>query len=265
MKGEEDGSARRFHGPVSRPDPPQRCRFAGVAGETPARGGAGAGAADHRSAPSFLGCTASRPLFPAGAAGGYRRRPQHRRDRVPRMPGDVSQGRPAGDGTGRRGRIRQRHRGDECVRQLRSVPRRRGDHRPCRPHAGGAGARRAGGADWRSAAADSAASAMAYRADARSGDRQISRRASVPPHAGARRDVPRGLRATCQAGTQLRILAVPSATSGRDRSGARVSRHDDHPEPCRGRAGRRPVFRAARRKSSQAGARTLSNWRSARM
>ncbi len=52
--------------------------------------------------------------------------PQHRLDRLPRMPGDVPQGRPARDGAGRRGRVRQRHRRHERVRQLRPLPRRRG-------------------------------------------------------------------------------------------------------------------------------------------
>ena len=87
--------------------------------------------------------------FLPGPAGRYRRRPQHRRDGVPRMPGDVSQARSGRDGTGRRSRVRQRHRGDECVGQLRSLPRRRGDHRPRRPHSRRARARCAGGADRR--------------------------------------------------------------------------------------------------------------------
>ena len=131
----------------------------------PRRGGAGARPADHRSAPPPVGRPAprSRPLLPARAAGGHRRRPQHRLDGVPRMPGDVPRHRAGRDEARGRGRVRERRRRHERLRPVRQDARLRGDHRLGRPDAGRPRARRC----WRPRspwpAAASAACATARR------------------------------------------------------------------------------------------------------
>ena len=60
---------------------------------------------------------------------------------------------------------------------------------------------------------------------------------------GARPQIPRGLRPARAARPQLQILAVSSAIAGCDRPCPRLSRHHDHPQPCRRRARRRPLCR----------------------
>ena len=52
-------------------------------------------------------------------AGRPEQRPQHRRDRLRAVPGDVPRRRPRGAAPGRRDRVRQRHRRDERQRRLR--------------------------------------------------------------------------------------------------------------------------------------------------
>ena len=101
-------------------------------GSGPAPGGDDrAGAADRRPAPSHVG-PAGQPLPVPGFAGGCRQRPQHRRDLFRGMPRDVSRGRPAGAEILGRDRVRQRHRGDERVREIRQDPLHRRHHRQCR-------------------------------------------------------------------------------------------------------------------------------------
>src|SRR5208282_1456648 len=68
------------------------------------------------------------------------------------------------------------------------------------------------------------------------------RDAGRSPASGARPQIPRGLRPARPLRPQLRILAVSSAIAGRDRSGTRLPRHHDHPQPCRRRARCRPLF-----------------------
>jgi hypothetical protein len=68
-------------------------------------------APDRRSASSSLG--PRRPaLHDRGDGGRHRLRPQHHRHRLCRLPLDVPRARPGGVPPGRRGRVRQRRRGD---------------------------------------------------------------------------------------------------------------------------------------------------------
>ena len=69
-------------------------------------------------------------------------RAQHRRDRLSRMAVDVPAGRPARDAPGRRGRVRQRRRGDGRLGALRQDAGLRRDCRPCRSDARRRGSRR---------------------------------------------------------------------------------------------------------------------------
>ena len=79
-------------------------------------------AADRRSPSSSLG--SRRPaLYDRGDGRRHRLRPQHHRDRLCRLPLDVSRRRTGSVPAGRRSRIRQRRRGDERERRLRSAPR----------------------------------------------------------------------------------------------------------------------------------------------
>ena len=83
-----------------------------------ARGDPRARPADRRSAPPPLG-PPGLALPARRAAGRPQQRPQHRRDRLPAVPGDAPRRRPRGAAPGRRDRVRQRHRRDERQRRLR--------------------------------------------------------------------------------------------------------------------------------------------------
>ena len=151
-KEEYDGSDRRRKGRISRPCLPRRGRAQSVASEAAQRGAAGARSADHRSASPFLGHAAARALSAGGAPGRHKLWAQYRRHGLSRVPIDVPQGRPAGNGAGRRGRVRQRHRRDERLGRLWPLPRRRGDRWACRPEPRRPGARGIGSRDpgrWR--------------------------------------------------------------------------------------------------------------------
>ena len=197
----------RCKGRIPRHRIPQRCRTEGVAGKAAQRSGARAGSADHRPAPSFLGHAAARTLPVARAAGrhrgqlGLRERPQYRLDCLPRMPLDVPQGRPRRDGAGRRGRVRQRHRGDERLGRLWPVPRRRGDRRSRRPDPWRTGARGAGsraqGRRW----AFPRHPPRGVMGRQRGYSEIRHSRGAVTP--GARNQIPRGLRPARTLGAQL--------------------------------------------------------------
>ena len=64
---------------------------------------------------------AGQPLSVPGSARRCRQRPQHRRDLLRGMPRDVPRRRAAGAEIARRDRIRQRHRGDERIGQIRQA------------------------------------------------------------------------------------------------------------------------------------------------
>ena len=65
----------------------------------------------------------------------------------------------------------------------------------------------------------------------------------VPPHLVRDAKFREGFAQLAPFGAELQFLAIPSATGGRDRSRPRLSRNDDHPEPCWRRARRRPLCR----------------------
>ena len=91
------------------------------------------------------------------------------------------------------------------------------------------------------------------------GGRQVRlpRRAAAP---GARPEVPRGLRPAGAARPELRVLAVSSATAGRDRPGARLSRTPPSSSIMSAACSASGLIPAAGRRSSPAGARTSTNW-----
>ena len=166
-------------------------------------------------------------------------------------------GPPRDGGTGR-GRVRQRHRSDECVGWLRTMPRGRGHSRRRRPQRRCAGARTARSRDRRR-----------RRAPARAAPRcgvgwQRSRRQIRLPcrssASGARPEIPRRLRATGAARPELRILAVSSATTGCDRPGARASRAPPSSSTMLAAYSASDLIPAIVRRSWQAGARTSTNW-----
>src|SRR5271163_737521 len=64
-EGARHGAGWELEGRIPRARIPQRHRFEGMAGQAAHRGGFGAGAADHRPAPSLLGHSAAGALSPA--------------------------------------------------------------------------------------------------------------------------------------------------------------------------------------------------------
>ncbi len=168
---------------------------------------------------------------------------------------------PAGDGAGRRGRIRQRHRGDERVGRLWPVPRRRGDHRPCRPDHRRAGPRGAGGRDQgRRRAFPRYPSWRLMGPQRRDPEIRHARRAAA---SGARHEIPRGVRPARPARAQFRILAVPSAIAGCDRSRPRPFPTRRSSSITSAACSASAPIPATGRRFSPAGKRTSSNWPSA--
>ena len=201
-------------------------------------------------------------LFPARTAGRHRRRPQHRLDRLPRMPGDVSQGRPAAMAPV--GEV-------EFVNGIAAMSA-SGNYGPCR-----VAEAIIGYADLRLGArvrdvleAEIAAGGGRFRGIrhgvAWDGNEAVGKFASraVPPHLVRDPKFRDGLRRTGEAGAEFRVVAVSSATTGRDRSRARLPRHHDHPQPRRRRARRRALFGTPAGNPELHGARTSPSWRNAR-
>ena len=104
------------------------------------------------------------------------------------------------------------------------------------------------------------------------GQRSVGKFASrvVPPHQVRDPKFREGFAQLAPLGLSFEVLAVSSATTGRDRPRARVPRHHDHPEPCRRRARRGSLCRQAAgnpcrlaqgyRRAGEMPERQLSSW-----
>ena len=188
-------------------------KFGNVLNRQPRMGGQGEGgrararAADRRSASSSVG-TAQQRLHAARPAGRHRRGPQRHRHGVRRMRLDVPRRRSGRDEMRRRGRVRERHGGDERQRPLRQDPGLRRHCRPCRPAHRRQGARGVGSAD-RAGGRPLLRHPLLDRPRRRPGDPPGPHQSGARPD--GRQDLARGLRAAGQARPHLRFLALPSA------------------------------------------------------
>ena len=206
------------------------------------RGCARARPADRRSASSPVG-PSGQPLHARRDFARHQFGASRARDGVRRMHVDVSRGRPGADASGRRDRVRQRHRGAKRERAIRRDSR-RGGNRGLR----GFDAGRSGRAGARGA----------YRGGARALSRNPARgrlrresRGQEFAHQPARGFVrvgafSRRLRQVERVGSQLRGVAVPSADAGGDCARESVPGNDDRAQSLRRTAGNRSLRRPAR-------------------
>ena len=199
--------------------------------------------ADRRSASSSVG-TAQQRLHAARPAGRHRRGPQRHRHGVRRMRLDVPRRRPGRDEMRGRGRVRERHGGDERQRPLRQDPGLRRHCRPCRPAHRRQGARGIGSANARRRPA-LLRHPFLDLPRRRPGDPPGPHQSGARPD--GRQDLARGLRAVGQARPHLRFLALPSADRRAGRPGRRLSGDRHGARPCRRAAGLCPLRRPPRR------------------
>ena len=174
-----------------------------------------------------------------------RHRPQHRRQRVPAVPLDVSRQRPARDAAGGRDRIRRRHRRDERQRRLRQDAG-GGRHRRLRgPDQGRLGRAGAGGAypcRRRAVPRRAALGRLGRRSDHRQQRARHGSRGCI-----ARPEFRAGLAKLSALGLSLDAWVFHPQIADVTDSGAGVSRHQHHHGTLRRAARLRPVCRQARR------------------
>ncbi len=174
------------------------------------------------------------------AAGGHRQRPQRGGHGVRGVHVHVPRERPAGDAAGRRDRVRQRRRRDECERRLRIDAGRRRHRELRRPCASASESAPCWMGTWRPARGSAAsATPPAGTPATRSATRTRIRRPASTPTPRFRRGfaelAPRGL----SFDAWLYHPQLPELTE----PGQGLPRHDDHPRSLR----RAPRHRALRR------------------
>ena len=234
-----NGGCARVHPPHAvRQDPRARRR---VARETATRANPRAGPAHHRHPPSPEGACGASLLAPR-VPGRPSHRAQRRRDRVPRVRGDVPGTRARGDAPGRTDGVRGRHRSDERQRPLREHPGRRRHRRLRRSHAGRSRRANSGGAHPGGRGTLPRRAALGSVGHERR-DRQQPDGEGAAPDAAVR--LPRRARPAHRAWTEPRRVGLPPADGRHDRARACMSGREHHRRP-RGRAARvRPVRRQA--------------------
>ena len=127
---------------------------------------------------------------------------------------------------------------------LRQPARLRRHRQPCRPAPGSEGGRGVRRPDRRRQR-PLQGHPLPDRLGRRSRHPQLAHRSDAG--ADPRQDLARGLQGARQARPDLRCLALPSAARRDRRAGRRLSRHPDHPRPCRRPAGLCRLCRPARR------------------